>query len=405
MAVTEALETQLAGLDADQLRSLLLGLVGEDPGLAARLDQRVLAIQSPPVPVPPAAVSAPDVGAIRREVRSALRESAPRGRYDDDYYGVAGAVAAAVQEFLTPAEELIEAGQGREALAVLEVVTEEFLKGWEGIQEYDEEGECGSLFADLGALWAEAILTVDLAAGERKSWAKRLREWQAEVEGYLDEAGFTAAALAAEQGWDYPPLVRVLQGEITAKGAWEGDAPKGADELAIARLNILEQQGRLQEYLSLAEAEGQVERHLTMLVRLGRVPEAVAAGRASLTAPDQVLVVAQALFEHGDPEEALSIAQLGLTLEPLSGVRGGETAAPELADDEIEADEEYEAEPRARDAAERRGGRRAGASISPWQVSSYAGPSHKADLARWLRDTATALGQPGRALPAARMVL
>src|SRR5207245_10311336 len=129
-----------------------------------------------------------------------------------------------------PAEEWIEAGQGRDALAVLEAVTEEFLKGWEEIQDYDEEGECGSLFADLGALWAEAILTADLAAGERKSWAKRLREWQAEVDDYLDVSGFAAAALAAEQGWDYPPLVRVLQGQLTAKGALGGGGPRGAGQ-------------------------------------------------------------------------------------------------------------------------------------------------------------------------------
>jgi hypothetical protein len=169
-------------------------------------------------------------------------------------------VLAEVQEFLPPAEELIEARQGRDALAVLEAVTEEFLKGWEEIQDYDEEGECGTLFADLGLLWAEAILTADLAAGERKSWAKRLREWQAEVDDYLDGSGFAAAALAAEQGWDDPLLVRVLQGELTPKGAWEGDAPRGADELAGARLNILEREGRLQEYLYLAQAEGQTER-------------------------------------------------------------------------------------------------------------------------------------------------
>src|SRR5207249_8918241 len=118
----------------------------------------------------------------RRIALMAMRE-AGRAGYDDEY-GMSRTVRSEVQEFLPPAEELIEAGQGRDALAVLEAVTEEFLKGWEEIQDYDEEGECGSLFADLGALWAEAILTADLAAGERKSWAKRLREWQAEVDNY-----------------------------------------------------------------------------------------------------------------------------------------------------------------------------------------------------------------------------
>jgi uncharacterized Zn finger protein len=30
---------------------------------------------------------------------------------------------------------------------------------------------------------------------------------------------------AVEQSWSYAPLVRVMQGNITEKGAWEGEAP------------------------------------------------------------------------------------------------------------------------------------------------------------------------------------
>ena len=106
MALTEALETQLAGLDADQLRSLLIGLVGDNPDLAARLEQRLLALRSRPVPAPPAPLPAPDAAAIRREVRAALREARRGGYYDE--YGSAATVLAEVQEFLPPAEELIE---------------------------------------------------------------------------------------------------------------------------------------------------------------------------------------------------------------------------------------------------------------------------------------------------------
>jgi uncharacterized Zn finger protein len=408
------LETQLAGLDAGQMRSLLLGLAGDDPDLAARIDRRVVALRT--LPAPGAPPPPPDAAAIRREVRSALRESGRRGYYDD-YGGGAGEVVAEVQAFLTPAEALIEAGHGRNAIVILEAVTEEFLKGWDEIRDYDDDGECSSLLADLGSLWTEAILTADLTAGERKSLAKRLGEWQKEVVDYLDEGGFAAAAIAAEQGWDYPPLLLVLQGEITKQGAWEADAPDCADELAIARLNILERQGRLQEYLYLAEAEGQTELHLTMLVRLRRVREAVEAGRASLATPGQALVLAKALHEHGDPEEALSMAEFGLNLQPLSGVRGGQAAAPEAEEDALEEDEEdyalgedeedYDVDQDADEEndEESRVGHRAEASASPRLVDSYAWTSQRAELARWLRDTATALGQPARALPAARTVM
>ena len=67
MALTEALETQLAELDADQLRSLLVGLVADNPDLAARLEQRLLALQSRPEPAPPGPLPAPDAAWHRAE--------------------------------------------------------------------------------------------------------------------------------------------------------------------------------------------------------------------------------------------------------------------------------------------------------------------------------------------------
>jgi uncharacterized Zn finger protein len=65
----------------------------------------------------------------------------------------------------------------------------------------------------------------------------------------------------------------------------------------------------------LAEAEGQIERYATMLVRLGRVAEAVEYGIGNLTTAEDALALAEALREHGDLEAALRIAERGLTLE------------------------------------------------------------------------------------------
>jgi hypothetical protein len=64
------------------------------------------------------------------------------------------------------------------------------------------------------------------------------------VDDYGVDEAFEPAMAAAEQGWDYPPLVQVLQGEITERGAWEKEAPSYADALTIARLNVLERQAR-----------------------------------------------------------------------------------------------------------------------------------------------------------------
>ncbi len=107
----------------------------------------------------------------------------------------------------------------------------------------------------------------------------------------------------------------MLQGTITEQGAWEGEAPYHADELTKARLHILERRGRLQEYLYLAEAEGHTREYVTMLVRLGYVEEAISYGQHYLATTDEALTLAKALYEHGEDEQSLQIAEHGLSLE------------------------------------------------------------------------------------------
>jgi hypothetical protein len=107
---------------------------------------------------------------------------------------------------------------------------------------------------------------------------------------------------------------------------------------------VLPRSGHFQEYLYLAEAEGHSEEYVTMLVRLGRVEEAIAYGRQYLATPDEALALAKALYKHGEREQGLQIAEHGLTLE-----------------------------------------------------------GRKALLAKWLRDTALLMGEQSRALPAAEV--
>src|SRR5206468_9009533 len=140
----------------------------------------------------------------------------------------------------------------------------------------------GEFFGDLAEVWAEAILSAELATDERDEWGEKIAGWNDDA----DEAGagtsFDLALAAADQGWDYPPLQRVLVGEITDKGAWEDESPHYADDLALVRLRVLERQGRYQEYLYLAQAEGQIERYIVMLAKIGRTQEAVEEGMAYL---------------------------------------------------------------------------------------------------------------------------
>jgi uncharacterized Zn finger protein len=338
----------LAGLDRDQLQALLLKLADHDPALVATIEAHVPLLASPSTsaPGPQAAQSRPsarlppvDPKELRRQVRSLIGIGGSRRSWRS--YANVGSAAASISEALAQAQKRVDAGDGRGALIMLDVITDEFMSVYEELD--DSDGESIDFFADLGSIWTEALLTGDLDAQERRAWIPKLEAWHEEVDDYGIDEAFKPALLAAAQGWEYPPLQRVLRGEITEKGAWDGEAPLGADELAEARLKVLDRQGRHQEYLYLAEAESQTDRYVTMLARLGRGAEALEYGRAHLRTTRQALDLATAFWERGDVEQALESAEAGLTME-----------------------------------------------------------GHKGALATWLRDRAAEQGQTARALAAAR---
>lgn len=312
----------LASLNREQLQALLLKLIQIEPELVDMIEAQVPFLAAAPVSAATSSVSSPaparptvDAKALRRQVRSLLGHGG--GGRSWRGYGSVGAAASSVSDVVGQAEQLIEAGDGRAALTVLDILTDEFLSAWEELD--DSDGESSEFFADLGAIWAEALLTGDLTAEERQVWAPKLKRWQKELSDYGIDEGFNVALSAAAQGWEYPPLRRVLGGEIDERGAWDGEPPLWADELAQARLHVLDRQGRHQEYLYLAEAESQTDKYVTMLARLGRSAEALEYGRAHLTTPQEARALALALWEQGETERALESAERGLSLEGPKG--------------------------------------------------------------------------------------
>jgi uncharacterized Zn finger protein len=339
----------LEGLDRAQLQAVLVRLVEWQPDLADVVESHVQALRSPSAPAGAPIVGEPgqsaarrrrtglDPAPFRRRVRAALR-SLDRLRASEAYWQV-GAVADEVRRVLEETRGFVEGGDARDALTVLEAVTEEYVAGWTELDHSD--GEASGVFADLGALWTEAILAADLTAADARAWAERLAGWQEEVGDYGVDEAFDAAQRAALERWDDPRLQRVLRGQTTDAGA--ARPPVGdALTLAEARLRVLQRQGRTQEYLNLAAATGLRTPYTTMLVHAGRVAEAVDYGLTELTEADEALALAQALRERGATAEALAVAEHGLHLE-----------------------------------------------------------GQRAPLARWLRDRAAAAGQPARALEAA----
>lgn len=313
-----ALETLLEQYQREDLQALVLQLAGQIPHLAEAIERTHAARQpnlSPsttpsttPAQIPQTSVN---TRAIRREVRSAIH-SLDRMRASEAYWYV-GSVVGEVEQIANKAIELLEAGEGRAALTTLEAVTEEYMEEYENLD--DSDGEVGDSFNQLGKLWAEVLLSTELSREEREGWAEQLTSWQDDLEDYGIDDAFDIATTAALQGWDDPALQRVLHGQVTEKGAWDTETPYYAADLALIRLAILERQERFQEYLYLAEAEGQTTEYLTMLVRLNRAQEAFAYGLQYLATPEEALSLARALCEHGERERSLQIAEHGLTLD------------------------------------------------------------------------------------------
>src|SRR5207244_2922257 len=95
----------------------------EDDDIARRIERRALALQTksrPPAGSAPPLNPAP----FRRQARAVIRsEGSSRYDYPED----AADVMSGLYELLEPVASLLEAGDGRNALVLLEAVTDEFV--------------------------------------------------------------------------------------------------------------------------------------------------------------------------------------------------------------------------------------------------------------------------------------
>jgi uncharacterized Zn finger protein len=314
------LQTLLNGLNEAQLRQLIVNVVTENPRLVAAIEYEVNSLRraSPATstsadfpPTPPLV----DIDAIRRDMRRSFRKAASgggggrRGYYYDEYDELYIDAGAILKPSIQAAEALLNRGDPAGAAALLAGVVEEWgeciadLEEWVYEANEDAFDEASS---EVDALLAESLLSLPLTTAERKAWRARIDEWADET------MGLAISDAALEMWWDYPPLVAAMQGNITEQGAWEGEAPMWADQLARVRLRILERQGRIEEFLNLAQAEGQLVLYLAKLVELGEIERTVAEANAYLGAPGEVLSIARLLDERGHHAEALNVAAHGL---------------------------------------------------------------------------------------------
>lgn len=339
----ELVDNLLAQLPDEHLRRVLQLVLAEYPSAMAIVEQEVELVrnQSPTaiIPPPPAAPSvAPLPSALTadivRDMRQAFRElerDHGRGGYGGwDYYhdeegiDLCGIILPHLEELPTWLEQ--EAWPTAEA--ILRTITNELLDGWDVLDLWVKDSHEYALddaHPLLDVAWAELFLSQPADELLEEDWLETLSDWE-------DEFGskFALSRAALSQGWTYPPLVRVLNGHITAHGAWEEDAPSYAGALTRTRLCILARQERYQEYLYLAEAEGEHALFLAMLVKQGELERAVQeANRLYDENLSGLLRFVKMLHEAGHTAVALQTAQWGLGLPEYTPPTDYAHVAPE----------------------------------------------------------------------------
>ncbi|KYC41942.1 hypothetical protein WA1_18165 [Scytonema hofmannii PCC 7110] len=302
-----SLEKLLDCLDHVQTQRLVQELVAKHPELMAEIKHHVSLMTHPVVNKTPSElkrhITTVDPKPYRQQVRQILRDAA---RYMEDGYEE-DPISEELYSVVQSAVDLCERGDSNNALVILEAITSTCVDNWIDVEEYGAENE--EIVSVLNDAWCEAILTTELIPEEKVDIQVNLETWQNEW-----DADFELALEALRQGWNDPLLIEVLQGKITANGVWEGEPPDCADDLALIRLKILEREERYEEYLYLAQAEGQTERYLTMLGRLGRIEEAMDAAQTQMSSMEEAFALAKTLKEQESLQQALHIAQEGLKL-------------------------------------------------------------------------------------------
>jgi uncharacterized Zn finger protein len=317
-----ALTTMLVDLTAVQLRQILLSVAEEGPEFADAIEQEVSWLRDQPAA--PAASSSKsvlvDINAVRREIHKDFRLAGKgdpyRGGFYDEYAGLEVDPDEIFGPHLEKVAALLDAEDEATAVTLITAIIDAYVDGLTSLDEWVYEYNTDvfdEANLDLGAALAEVLLSLDMQPDQQEAWLAQIADWE-------DALGdLKIARTAVERDWSYPPLKAAMGGHITEKGAGEAEAPYYADELARVRLRILARQGRTQEYINLAEAEGRTELAINMIAQSGDIEKAVAEGKAYLVYPQEILSLAHVLASKGEMEAALNVAEHGLNLEVEAG--------------------------------------------------------------------------------------
>jgi len=324
-AVRKAPAELLSDLDHNDLTTILTKLIQEQPDLYDRIE----AMTSVPSTSKKKRRKKVDIEVHRRHILGIIH-SLDGMRMSEAYWHVGG-LANQLREVEESAMKFLDAGDAESAVEILLVLLEESSRGIENID--DSNGELGGFVGDLGTPLAEAILSMDLSQVERDRLVRRLEKLIDYAGDYGMEGNLDIAVQAAKYGWDDAPKEKASpQGEGSI--FYEEDEPdededwdedefrelgfpvdSGFDDLTEVKLNVLDRQGRTEEYLALCKQEGRHLRYALKLCDLKQIEVAVKYAKKNLTTAEETLEVARRLRESRWVTEAIEIGEHGLKLK------------------------------------------------------------------------------------------
>ena len=299
----------IRGLDRDDLARLVQKRLEIDRAFATWAEAE-LATMTARRPASSSGEAVVDTGPIREQARRVLAGRYRRARYAEGYH--ASGHTDELRNLVDAAIPFLEAGDGLNALRVLESIADAFVDDWIEHSAGSDE-DMYELFADLGRLFAHAALMDDIPTDDRDAFKDAAEDWQSRLSEYGIEDAFDAAIAALESGWDAPVLQEILAGE---RKKWP---PPGQDawveaELTALRLRVLEASGKSEQYLRLARAANARSEYAVMLVKLKRTPEAVKYALKSFKDPDEALDLCKTLKDADHRDDALTVAEASLRL-------------------------------------------------------------------------------------------
>lgn len=332
----------LADMDHNDLVAILTKLTQEQPELCDRIESLIS------VPSKPGKKRKKiDIEVYRRHIVGIVH-SLDGMRMSEAYWYV-GNLANQLREVQQSAVKFLDVGDPETALEILLVLLEEASRAIEYVD--DSNGELGSYVAELGTPLAEAILSMELSQIERVKLAGRLEKLIRYAGEYGMEGNLHIALQAARFAWGEIPgeaaAFRETASEVEEEDKWEDwdegdssdeeaayepgerDRPTFIDlhDLTEAKLNVLDRQGRTEDYLALCKQEKRHLRYALKLCDLKQVGDAVNYARKHLATAQEAQQVAQRLRQARRVAEAIEVGEHGLKLKgPKAGL--GEWLGP-----------------------------------------------------------------------------